>query len=479
MTSATDEYKAPPTPFGGWIKNKHGIMVPAATGPHVLGSAPPGIGKTRKWLAVAAALWPSASLISSSRDDLMQLVLRRRPGPVQLLDLRPIDDPGYPAEVQHVRFDPTKCITSFQQAAACARSMLRVAGAGQPGGIHAEANGMWDDLALAVLTCLLWAGATDSNMGIDWVLEAAEVTWAPPPDRKTGQRDWSEVNPHEPSWAAAAADMYCRDRKFQSRVRGVLCQEARQRDSVKMTISHALTGWLVAGLSTTAATDFDLAFLDKEENTLCVLCPIGGESAPVASVLMDLLIARRRQLSQTRDTLCQLGIFLDELTNTPIANLDGNIAENRGLGVTICGAMQASSQLEVVYGSLRAHAIMDVTPAWMIMYGAHEERLLRSATYWMGKTTSSTHTYSNNSDERTTGREWRDMFDASELNPVNRDQARLVIRGTAGHRVDLPDFVESMAHYDEAVQIMRAEQERRRRTGSVRHLLPNNGVITR
>ena len=463
MTTPTPEFRPPPTPFAGWVKNKRGVMVPAESAPHIIASAPPGTGKTRKWLAPSASMWPSGALISSSRDDLMLLVCRRRPGPSQLLDLRPIDSPPYPGDIKRVRFDPTACITNFQQAQRCARAMLRLSGAGTPGGIRVEANGMWDDLALAPLTCILFAASTDSTFRMSWALRAAQNPWAPEPDPKTGVRDWTSVDTDEPGWAAAASDRYCRNRgtrEFQAAVRGVLCQEPRQRDSVKMTICHALTGWLVSGLDPTPTDDFDLSFLDKPENTLYVLCPMFGDAAPVASLLMEMLIDRRRELVHQRDTLCHLGLFLDELTNTPLANLDGNIAENRGLGVSICGAMQDSTQLEVVYGTQRAHAIMNVVPASLMMYGAHEERWLRSATYWIGKTTSSTHTYSNNSDERTTSREWRDMFDPSELNPVDDNYARLLRRGTAGENVYLPDFAESMAHFDEAVRILRAEQAR-------------------
>ncbi|MGD9620653.1 MAG: type IV secretory system conjugative DNA transfer family protein [Mycolicibacterium sp.] len=465
MTVATDQFTPPPTPFAGWVKNERGIMVPARSGPHIIASAPPGTGKTRKWLAPSASMWPSAALVSSSRDDLMLLVSRRRPGPSQLLDLRPIQSPPYPGDIRRVRFDPTTAITTFQQAQRCARAMLRLSGAGTPGGIRVEANGMWDDLALAPLTCILWAASTDSSYGMSWALRAAENPWAPEPDPATGRRDWSRINNHEPGWAAAASDIYCRSRgarEFQQRVRAVLAQEPRQRDSVKMTLSHALTGWLVSGLDATATEDFDLSFLDDPQNTLYVLCPMFGDAAPVASLLMEMLIDRRRELVHQRDTLCHLGLFLDELTNTPLANLDGNIAENRGLGVSICGAMQDSTQLEVVYGAQRAHAIMNVVPASLMMYGAHEERWLRSATYWMGKTTSSTHTYSNNHDDRTTGREWRDMFDPSELNPANDNHARLLIRGTAGQNVFLPDFVESMAHFDHAAKILHAERCRQR-----------------
>jgi hypothetical protein len=59
---------------------------------------PPGTGKTRKWLAQSAVLWPGPCLVSSSKDDLMQLVASRRIGPVALLDLRPIAAPLYPTD---------------------------------------------------------------------------------------------------------------------------------------------------------------------------------------------------------------------------------------------------------------------------------------------------------------------------------------------------------------------------------------------
>ena len=111
-------------------------MVPARTGSHIIGSAPPGTGKTRKWLAPSASMWPSGARVSSSRDDLMLLVCRRRPGPSQLLDLRPIESPPYPGDIKRVRFDPTSCIRTFQQAQRCARAMLRLSGAGTPGGIR-------------------------------------------------------------------------------------------------------------------------------------------------------------------------------------------------------------------------------------------------------------------------------------------------------------------------------------------------------
>jgi hypothetical protein len=51
--------------------------VPLESAPHVCGFAPPGTGKTRRWLAQSAVLWPGPAFVSSSKDDLMQMVASR------------------------------------------------------------------------------------------------------------------------------------------------------------------------------------------------------------------------------------------------------------------------------------------------------------------------------------------------------------------------------------------------------------------
>ena len=75
--------------------------------------------------------------------------------------------------------------------------------------------------------------------------------------------------------------------------------------------------------------------------------------------------------------------------NTPLPNIKQWFAESRGLGVAICAVAQATSQLDVIYGPLQGKAIREVVPATLIMYGAHEEELMRSAAFWGGKTTRS------------------------------------------------------------------------------------------
>ena len=89
MSTPAGEYRPPITPFAGWTRDAKGLLVPLESAPHVGGFAPPGTGKTRKWLAQSAVLWPGPAFVSSSKDDLMQMVASRRGGPVCRLTRSP------------------------------------------------------------------------------------------------------------------------------------------------------------------------------------------------------------------------------------------------------------------------------------------------------------------------------------------------------------------------------------------------------
>src|SRR5690625_2542372 len=124
MTGNGEPYRRPVTPFAGWTRDAQNRRVPLETAPHVGAYAPPGTGKSRRWLAQSAVLCPGPALVSSSKDDLMQMVASRRSGPVALLDLRPIDAPFYPSDFTPFRFDPTTLIVTFDDVKAAAQSLL-------------------------------------------------------------------------------------------------------------------------------------------------------------------------------------------------------------------------------------------------------------------------------------------------------------------------------------------------------------------
>ena len=433
-------FRAPLTPFAGWTRDAAGRRVPLESAPHVGGYAPPGTGKTRKWLSQAAVLWPGPALVSSSKDDLMQMVASRRAGPAALLDLRPIRAPYYPDDFVAHRFDPTELITTLDDASVTAQSMLSTSAVALSGTAFRTGadTGPWDQLALAPLTCLLYGGSPQASaLGMEWTLEAAENV-----DRgATGA-----------GWAEAAA--WSQDYLLQARVRSVLEMEPRQRDSVKMTVSKVLTAWLLTARRDRQYPALDLSFFDDPAATLYLLTPADGTVAGQAIVLMDQLINRQRAKVAQWEQFTRIGLFLDEITNTPIPRLPQYLAESRGLGCSICFAAQAGSQLDAVYGPLQGKAIRDVTPASLVMYGSHERDVMESAAFWAGKATRSYH--SGSGDDRSTGRQFGNALEAAELLPRNTGEARLIPRGQPGQMVELIDFDEFVGYLDELREAWRS-----------------------
>ncbi|WAJ48000.1 TraM recognition domain-containing protein (plasmid) [Mycobacterium sp. Aquia_216] len=451
LSSSTDGFRPPVTPFAGWTRDAQGRLVPLETAPHVGGFAPPGTGKTRRWLAQSAVLWPGPAFVSSSKDDLMQMVASRRSGPTALLDLRPISAPYYPKEYTPYRFDPTALITNLNDAIATAQSLLSTSAIALSGSAFRQGSdpGPWDQLALAPLVCLLYAASpAATRQGMEWTLAASENVEI---ENLLGpfQMSW------KPGWASAAA--WTDDALFMARVRAVLEMEPKQRDSVKMTVTKVLTAWLLTTERDRNFSPLDLSFFDVPDATLFLLTPADGTVAAQAIVLMDQLINRQRMKVAQWEEFHRIGLFLDEITNTPIPRLPQYLAESRGLGCSICFAAQSGSQLDAIYGPLQGKAIRDVTPAAMIMYGSHERDIMESAAFWAGKATRSHQSYDHNSDNKNTSRQFGNALEPAELLPRNVREARIIPRGAPGERVELMDWEEFIHYLDE----LRAARRRR------------------
>ena len=77
-------------------------------------------------------------------------------------------------------------------------------------------------------------------------------------------------------------------------MRGILNMVDKQRDSVKMTVTKALTPWLRTSIRDRGLPVFDPLSLDDAAITLYVLSPSDGTVAPLAVTLMEQLIRRQR-----------------------------------------------------------------------------------------------------------------------------------------------------------------------------------------
>ena len=84
------------------------------------------------------------AVVVSSKDDLFQLVMTRRDGPKALIDLRPDYDADYPG-IDMMSFDPTKLISTPDQAVTAANTMMQMSAVGLGSGIDQVSDGgIWE-----------------------------------------------------------------------------------------------------------------------------------------------------------------------------------------------------------------------------------------------------------------------------------------------------------------------------------------------
>jgi len=445
-TPAPQPYTKPATPYCGFLQRRTAdgrgteLYVPYSAA-HILVSAPTETGKTRRLLAPSAVLWNGPACVVSSKDDLMQLVMQRRYGPKALIDLRPLASPVYPDGVQPLSFDPTVSIDSPSEALTVAETIMQMSTVGLGSGADQVSDGgIWESQAAGPLAAFLYAASPQCNgLGMSWVLTAVDNI-----DPKDFQN---------PGWAQAAALCHNYETLALGMMR-ILDMDARQRDSVAITMRKAITPWLRTALSGDAVlTRFTPDFLDDPAATLFVLAPADGTVAGSAVTLLDSLVRRWRNKTAAREQMYRLLMIVDELPNTaPIPGLRRFVGEGRGLGINLMVAVQASDQLETVYGAAYANELRAIFPASVIMHGAREEELLTAAEQWSGLTNRRGQSFGQSDSHKSLSSDLGAGLRWQELLPPDRDHARLLIRSGVGQCVQIPDWSIWVARYDAACQ---------------------------
>ncbi|WP_250150467.1 type IV secretory system conjugative DNA transfer family protein [Mycolicibacter acidiphilus] len=426
---------------------------------HLLVSAPTETGKTRRILAPAAVLWGGPAVVVSSKDDLMQHVMERRYGPRALIDLRPVASPVYPDGVHSFSYDPTVTITTAREALTVAETILQMSTVGLGSGVdQVSDSGIWESQAAGPLSAFLYAASTAaaqkaygpraSGLGMGWVLQAVD-----------------NINPDDdmnPGWMQAA-DRCEEYPVLATMLHRILDMDARQRDSVAITMRKAIMPWLRTALDDRSANPtFDLSFLDDPQATLFVLAPADGTVAGAAVTLLDSLVRRWREKTAGREQMHRLLMIVDELPNTaPLPTLRRIVGEGRGLGINLVAAVQASAQTVTVYGRDYAEELRQTFPATLVMYGAHEQDLLTAAENWSPLTNRRTQSFGQNSGEKQLSSELGATIRWQELLPADVNHARLVIRGTPGVSVEIPDWSIVKALYDQAARSLIAQSSGR------------------
>lgn len=370
-----------------------------------------------------------------------------------MVDMRPIAAAVYPAGVQPFVYDPTSSIFTPHEALTTAETIMQMATVGFGSGADQVSDGgIWESQAAGPLAALLYAASpAGSNGGMEWVLKAVDNI---DPNRRM-----------EPGWHLAAALCH----RFEVLALGmlrILDMEPRQRDSVAITMRKAITPWLRTSFTVDLTEKFDPAFLDDPQATLFVLSPADGTVAGAAVTLLDALVRRWREKTASRAPMERLLMIIDELPNTaPIPSLRRIVGEGRGLGINLMAAVQATSQLDTVYGTTYADELRDIFPAAVIMYGAREVELLTAAEQWSGLTTRRPQSYDQADGRKSLSSDLGAGLRWEELLPPNRDHARLLVRGTVGSAVEIPDWTVFCARYDTAARAV-LEQARGRGRGT-------------
>ncbi|ORV08032.1 type IV secretory system conjugative DNA transfer family protein [Mycolicibacterium fallax] len=450
-------YVKPATPYCGFLerpipkKTRGGpstqLYVPHSAA-HVLVSAPTETGKTRRILAPAAVLWDGPAVVVSSKDDLMQYVMERRWGPKALIDLRPITDPVYPLDVGPRGFDPTVSIDTPYEALTVAETIMQMATVGLGSGADQVSDGgIWESQAAGPLAAFLFAASPMGNgKGMPWVLEAVDNI---DPEKFT-----------EPGWAAAAGLCHAYPVLALGMMR-ILEMDPRQRDSVAITMRKAITPWLRSALVHSEPLEpFSPEFLDDPHATLFVLAPADGTVAGSAVSLLDSLVRRWREKTSRCEQMHRLLMVIDELPNTaPLPSLRRFVGEGRGLGINLMVAVQDSSQLVTVYGQAYAEELRRIFPAVLLLYGSREEELLTAAEHWSGLTNRRLQGFGQTSSSKDLGNDLGAGLRWQELLASDREHARMLIRGTVGHEVRIPDWSIFLQHFDAAAHRLAAKAQ--------------------
>jgi len=427
------------TPYCGFARDRDGRLYIPRSAAHVMVSAPTETGKTRRVLAPTAVLWSGPAVVISSKDDLMELVMQRRGGPRALIDLRPDYSAVYPDGLQRFSFDPTTLITTPDQAVTVADTIMQMATVGLGAGADQVSDGgVWESQAEGPLAAMLYA-ATRGHRGIGWVLLAVD------------NLRFDKTHPGTPGWQMAA-DIVSDIPLFRNALERTLDMDRRQRDSIAITMRKAVTPWLRLALRKTTAPAFEESFLDDPTATLFVLAPAEGTIAGAAVTLVDALVRSWRAKTSRRQMIHRLLVVLDEATNTcAMPALRRYIGEGRGLGVNMVIAVQASSQLDTVYGREYANELRDIFPATLIMYGAAEMGMLQRAEQWAGQTTKRQESFDQARGGKTLSSQLVSMLDYRRLLPEDREHARLLQRGTPGVTTEIPDWSVFVERFDRAV----------------------------
>ena len=437
----------------------------ARTDCHMLLVGKTGGGKGRDVLIPNIVRWgPRPVVAMSSKADLAEATIRKRSerGPVYLLDLsgEVREEQLRGVDVRRIRVDPCTVIRTDDDAMNMASLLMQIGDIGAGGGDSGGDSAFWKSLARRRLACFLLAGghyidpATGKRRwggGIAWALDAAENVGEDAAESTGGvgvTAEGLEDDPDElvetppdletPSWSAAYLRCYQRDSRHAASLLAARKMDERQRDSIGINCQVAMSAWAMETVASDSSVKaFDPSFMTAPGATLYIVSGMEGAGPPaVAALLIGIVQYWRLRV----DELPSILFVLDEFANgsrIPARYINQWISEGRGLGIRMLLALQTTKQLDELWGKAAADVTRAIVPAALILPGAGETEMLRSA----AESTPPEERSVTALDAGGRASQSRQMVQVTpaELLPRRRGEARLLRAGMAGVAVRLRD----------------------------------------
>lgn len=405
------------TPFAGFST---GTMAAAGdfapSGPHLLVSAPTGVGKTRRVLGPAAKYWDGPAVLVSSKPDLVDLLAQDRidsggHGHTWVLDLSgKIPDSDLPDGASKVYLDPTLLAVDNDSALDIAQIMVSASGGDM------DRDPFWGNMAKPIVAGLLQVAGTD---GIDWAAAASGIytkTKSPMEtlvdEIKSGEHGdsedpesmghisellseaqkqellWSEkkvsilptTKPIDPTWFDAAMRLQMLGQfDLSAQIRSAIYNKSdRTTGSIAMFVQMAFAAWLRDSIRPSEGAQlFHPDLMMHPRATLFIVSPADGIATPAALITLDSLAARWRDNQTEKSKLKQLLFIIDEVCNTaPWPKLPIVVTEARSMGVCLMTAVQSTIQFKRAYPGYTDEEIRRIFPSMLMLTGAAEPEIL-------------------------------------------------------------------------------------------------------
>lgn len=257
----------------------------------------------------------------------------------------------------------------------------------------------------------------------------------------------------KPSWFDVRGELDGKAEWFVDNLENVAEYDGKQRDSLRMAMVNALSPWTGSHMTDPDMPVLDLAVLENPTGTVSVLSEPSTPDAAAGVVLLNSVVSKWRQKTSNKERMYEVLAIGDEFNNIGyLPGLDVKVSEGRGLGVRSIWATQSIAQIMVRYGHLGGESFLNAIPMTLFFAGSGEAEALKMAAAWSGDIRRQAESVDQNTGQRTMA-EWAStILTASDLTPRQKGFGRLIARGTAGIKVELPKFEDFREIYDKSLR---------------------------